>query len=205
LRLLEAADPASVLALMDQIGVLSAYLAEAKRIDVLRALVTIEGITVGLDAIRRLAALIEGGQAAACAVAERLRLSVAQRERLSILTALQAAPSPDLPGKARRLFFNRVDDAPRRDMVLLAWAEATARQHGALTRGEAEAWRALLDEAMAWQRRDLPIKGRDALALGLPPGPRVGELIDALTAWWEEGDFAADRAACLAELKRRLG
>ena len=28
--------------------------------------------------------------------------------------------------------------------------------------------------------------------------------MDALALWWEEGDFAADRDACLAELKRRL-
>jgi poly(A) polymerase len=48
-----------------------------------------------------------------------------------------------------------------------------------------------------------PLKGRDVTALGLPPGPAVGTLLAALEAWWEEGDFLADRRACLAELARR--
>ena len=44
--------------------------------------------------------------------------------------------------------------------------------------------------------------GADALALGLKPGPKVGALLEALERWWIAGDFAADRTACLAELKR---
>lgn len=204
LRLLEAPDPGWVLVPMAETGVLAAYLAEARRLDLLRALVTIEGLTEGADAIRRLAALIAGGRPAAAAVAERLRLSVAQRDRLALLAEPPVVIAPDLSARARRLAFNRLADGPRRDLVLLAWAAAAARQRGVLTRDEAEAWRALLDEARAWRRRDLPVKGRDVLALGVPAGPKVGEAIDALTAWWEEGDFAADRAACLAELRRRL-
>lgn len=204
LRLLEAPEPASVLAQMRETGVLQAYLPEARRIEVLRALVTIEGISEGADAIRRLAALIAGAAAAALAVAERLRLSVVQRDRLALLAAPPVALSLDLSAKARRIALNRLDDAPRRDAVLLAWAQATAVANGALTRREAEDWRAMLEEAKAWKRRELPVKGRDLLALGVPSGPRVGEIIDQLTAWWEEGGLAADRAACLAELKRRL-
>jgi len=38
-------------------------------------------------------------------------------------------------------------------------------------------------------------------ALGIAPGPRVGRLLAAVKRWWEEGDFAAGRAACLARLK----
>ncbi|MCC7048192.1 MAG: CCA tRNA nucleotidyltransferase [Alphaproteobacteria bacterium] len=204
LRLLAAAEPASVLVLMDERGILKAYLAEATRIDMLRALVTIEGISEGTDAIRRLAAMIEGGRPAALAVAERLRLSVAQRDRLAALAAPSAGLSPELSAKARRAAFNRIADGLRSELVLLAWAAATAAKQGQLTRREAEDWRALFDEASAWCRRDLPVKGRDVLALGVPAGPRVGELIDALTAWWEAGDFAAGRAACLAELRRRV-
>ncbi|MCC6468543.1 MAG: CCA tRNA nucleotidyltransferase [Alphaproteobacteria bacterium] len=204
LRLLDAAEPASVLSLMDEAGILKAYLAEAERIDALRALVTIEGITVGGDAIRRLAALIAGGRGAALAVAERLRLSVAQRDRLAALAAPPTGLSPDLSAQARRIAFNRIDDALRRDVVLMAWAAETAAKRGQLARREAEDWRALFDEASAWQRRELPVKGRDVLALGVPAGPRVGELIDTLTAWWEAGDFTASREACLAELRRRI-
>ena len=34
--------------------------------------------------------------------------------------------------------------------------------------------------------------------------PKVGALIDAVERWWIEGDFAADRTACLSELERRV-
>ena len=52
----------------------------------------------------------------------------------------------------------------------------------------------------AWQPPDFPISARDVLALGIPPGPRVGRLLDELRRWWEASNFAADRAACLARL-----
>lgn len=204
LRLLAAPDPAAVVALMQELGVLAAYLPQARRLARLKAVVTIEGVAGRADAVRRLAALIEGGATAAGAVAERLRLSNEQRERLATLAAPPVALHPELGLSLRRRLFNRVDDATRRDLVLLAWAEAVEDASGAVDRRQAEAWRALLDDAAAWRRRDLPVKGRDVLALGVAPGPRVGELIDALTAWWEERDFAPDRKACLEELKRLL-
>jgi poly(A) polymerase/tRNA nucleotidyltransferase (CCA-adding enzyme) len=44
-----------------------------------------------------------------------------------------------------------------------------------------------------------PLLGRDALALGLPPGPRLGRLLDAAREWWIE--HGGDREACLARLR----
>jgi poly(A) polymerase len=199
LRLLEAPNPGAILALMAERGVLAAYLPEARRIAALKALVTIEGITLGGDPVRRLAALIEGGGTAAQAVAERLRLSTAQRDRLVAL-ASPATLTPDLSARERGRRFNRYDDDLRADLVLAAWASAA----GTPDRRDTEAWQALLAEARAWQRRVLPVKGRDALALGAQPGPALGALLDDLEAWWEAGDFAADREQCLAELKRRM-
>ncbi len=63
-------------------------------------------------------------------------------------------------------------------------------------------WRAALAFARAWTPPELPVSGGDALKLGLRPGPKVGALLDAVERWWIEGDFTADRAACLAELER---
>jgi poly(A) polymerase len=37
--------------------------------------------------------------------------------------------------------------------------------------------------------------------LGIPPGERVGQLLEAVRDWWEASDFTADRAACLDNLK----
>ena len=64
-------------------------------------------------------------------------------------------------------------------------------------------WRGALAVAREWTPPELPVSGGDALKLGLKPGPKVGALIEAVEQWWIEGDFTADRAACLAELQRR--
>ena len=44
--------------------------------------------------------------------------------------------------------------------------------------------------------------GADALKMGLKPGPEVGRLLEAVERWWIDGDFQADRAACLAKLQQ---
>ena len=60
---------------------------------------------------------------------------------------------------------------------------------------------ALLEEARRWRPVELPVKGVDVKALGVPAGPEVGELLSRLEAWWLEGDFKASREQALAELR----
>jgi poly(A) polymerase len=62
----------------------------------------------------------------------------------------------------------------------------------------------LLALAQSWRPPRFPLRGRDVTALGVPAGPEIGRLLAALEAWWEEGDFRADRATALAELARRV-
>jgi poly(A) polymerase len=50
-----------------------------------------------------------------------------------------------------------------------------------------------------------PITGTDVLALGVPAGPRVGEILGALEAWWIEGDFAADADALHRKVRQLTG
>ncbi|HKR88967.1 MAG TPA: CCA tRNA nucleotidyltransferase, partial [Phenylobacterium sp.] len=70
---------------------------------------------------------------------------------------------------------------------------------------DAAGWRALAAIGEAWTAPRLPINGADAAAAGLPKGPKVGEALRALEAWWIEGDFTADRAQALAKLKELIG
>lgn len=60
----------------------------------------------------------------------------------------------------------------------------------------------VLAEVGAWKARAFPLNGSDVLALGLTAGPEVGALLRQVEDWWFAGDMAADRAACLAELRR---
>lgn len=188
LKLLAAPDPVPVLALMAEDGVLAVVLPDARRRDRLAALVALEP---EIDPLRRLAALLDVDGAGARAVAERLRLATAQRDRL---IALAAPPWPvDLAGDTRvqRRAFYHLGAALYRDLVLLRAAESPALAPA----------RTLLAQAAAWPRLVFPLKGRDVTALGVPAGPEVGKLLADVEAWWEDGDFQASRAKCLAYLK----
>lgn len=201
LKLLAAPDPASVIALMREQQVLDHALPEADGTARLEALVEIEAaLGQAPDPVLRLAALIEGGPKAALGLAERLRLSNADRDRIVGL-AEPPGLAPALGDRTRRLELYR-RGAPRfRDSALLAWAIAVAA--GEATAADAR-WAKLVAVADV-EAPAFPLKGRDALKLGVKAGPRVGELVKAVERWWIEGDFRADRAECLAELKKRAG
>src|SRR5882762_3342726 len=95
LRLLAVPDPLPALRMMAEDGVLAAILPEATRLDRLQRLIALEPMP---DPLCRLAALIEVDAAGAAALAERLRLSNEQRDRLAGL----APPWPlDPAGDAR--------------------------------------------------------------------------------------------------------
>ena len=55
-----------------------------------------------------------------------------------------------------------------------------------------------------WSVPNFPLRGPDVLKLGVPHGPRVGELLSEVEAWWIGGDFAASREDCLARLKELI-
>jgi poly(A) polymerase len=180
-----------VLQLMQDQGVLAHLLPPGLDLDRLAGLVAVEQRVAGAaDPLRRLAALLHDA-AAAAALGDRLRLSNQERARLA---AMVEAPPLDLALdlKARRRLLYRLGTAPFADAVLLAWAAAE---------GENAGWLELLELAATWPPPSLPVNGRDVAACGVARGPRVGLLLRALERWWIEGDFAADRPACLAHLR----
>ncbi len=204
LKLLSAPQPADIIDLMRETGVLAHFLPEATRIDRLRTLVAIEGsaprdLVPRADPIRRLAALLDGSEAGALAVATRLRFSNAERDRL-IGLAGDPEPSPDLDAPARRRLIYRLGPARYRDRALIAWAAAVAGGDP-MDRRVTEAWTDVLRSGADWVAPRFPLKGRDAVKLGVPPGPAVGRLMATLEDWWISGDFQADREACLAKLR----
>ena len=201
LKLLAAPEPASVVALMSEAGIVAHFLPEAGGVAVLRALVTVEGLGAGTDSLRRLAALVDParGAAGAEALALRLRFSTAERERVVGLVAPAEVPRAEMPERLRRRLLYRLGSGRFRDLALLAWAREIATT-GPSSRRAVEAWTAEFAAAAGWTPPALPVKGRDLLKLGVPAGPAVGRLLAELEAWWIEEDFGAGRAACLAQL-----
>jgi len=140
--------------------------------------------------VRRLAALTVTG--AGPAVAETLKLSNAERDRVIAISAARPEFDASDAKWVRRQIYD-LGNALSLDLLLVDWPEP-----------ESDAQRAY-EIVRDWPRPELPVKGRDVSALGIPTGPEIGRLLKDVEDWWIVGDFAADREHCKAELKRRIG
>jgi poly(A) polymerase len=204
-RLLEAKDPLPALHLMIETGVLGEVIPGPVALERLARLIELVPESAALV---RLAVLLRPPPAdptAAATVVDRWRMSNRDAERLLALTA-DPLPEPwaSPPERARDL--HRLGAERYADLIRIAAADI-----GHSDAAPAEAGRdpaAALADAVAagdaWQPKRLPVGGNDILALGVPPGPRVGALLATLEAWWIAHDFAPDRTACLAEARRLL-
>ena len=188
-KLLEAPDPLPSWRLMIDTGVAARTIGEDGDIERLAGLVS---VTRDGDPVRRLAALLTGGVDGALRLADRLKTSRAERDRLVALADRGSAIAPDMapPDLRRRIY--RCGGAIVRDEVLLAWArDPDDGRHGDL-----------MLQAEGWKAPRFPLKGRDALALGMAAGPAVGDLLEAIEEEWIAGDFKEDRTALLKRLER---
>ncbi len=187
-RLLETRDPSRALQMMAEDGVLAAMLPEARRLDRLaadhrdRAATRPAAPTGSADRGRW---RWRRGAGRAAASRECLARSAARPG-----AALAIRPAGRCRGAAARALSAGRRALPRSRPV--GGGRWDGRDRAA---GEPPGPRPRLDAAA------LPaFRGYDVIALGIAPGPRVGALLDAVERWWEQGDFAAGRAACLARL-----
>lgn len=181
-RLLLADSPVSALKLMAENGILPQILPEAEGMQKLERLIVFEKAYGTKDAVRRLAALLPYGHEE---VAQRLRLSRAESERLIAMAELPAEVAQDFSALAirQRLYDHGIEKV--RDALFLLSAN---NQIMALP---------FIPAIEGWQRPVFPIKGQDLSQIGVPPGPRMGEILKQTEQWWREQDFAPDREACL--------
>ena len=201
-KLLSAPRPGEVLRVMHAEGIIGVVLPEATEIDRLDRLVALEAAQskrrpalVAADPVRRLAALAAVDTAGADGIARRMKTSNADRERLVAIAANLQEP-PHLPDdrSVRRLRY-RMSQEAFVDAMLVLWASA----------GKPVPWEDALALAARWTPPAFPIAGRDAGALGIPRGPRIGALLRAVECWWIEEDFRPGRDACLARLRAEAG
>jgi len=191
-RLLTARRGPEVWGGMLSLGIVQHYLPWATSLDRLRWVVELEqshGLTP--DPIRRLAALTMTG----CGreVAGTLKLSRAEGDRIIALDAVRAPFDAATPEAVRRQIYAWGNDGAR-DRLLLDWLDRIDGASGSTALGLIE----------RWQRPRFPIKGVDIVKLGVPEGPRVGEILGRVEDWWIERDFAPDRAACLAFARNQV-
>lgn len=202
-KLLAAPDPSRALLWMRTSGVLTAVLPESEKwgIDAIHGLIATEqALQWQPDALLRLAAIIPPDSERIGQMADRLRMSRAERDTL--LSFAQApVVSPDLAGAAldRLLYKSGKAGIIMRLKHALASARAKAVEDN-LEMMKAAKLDNLLKRAVAFQKPSLPVSGADLLALGVAPGPRIGEILGKVEAEWVERNFIDDRAALTARL-----
>jgi poly(A) polymerase len=192
LRLLTARRGVEVWGEMLSLGIVQHYLPWATSLDRLRAVAELErrhGFTP--DPARRLAALTMTG----CGreVAERLKLSRAEGDRIIDLDGPRDPFDASSAHAVHRQIYAYGNDGAR-DRLLLDWADRIDGASGA----------AALAVIESWPRPRFPLKGADIVKLGIPEGPRVGEVLGKVEGWWIRQDFAPDRAACLVYARNQV-
>ncbi len=195
LTLLGAEDPRAAVRLMAGAGVLAHVVPGAVGLMRFEALVSIETEQLFTeDALLRLAALLPDDPSAGAAVADRLRLSKAQKERLiGALGTEPALVSWMSPRQVRHAVWRTGVEAFC-DRATLAWA-------GASRPGAGIQWRALLPLARGWTRPTLPLSGEEVVAAGVPRGPMVGAVMREVETWWVDSDFTLDKLSVVERLK----
>jgi poly(A) polymerase len=198
LRLLAAPRGPELVRAMQDYGVLAYVLPVAPRPALLARLAAIEA-ALGLsgDAVLRIAALAVELPDDADRLRDRLRLS--NEEHGKLVRAAQRAPDIGVgsPEAVARACLYADGAAAYRERVLTAWARASAAPTEVI-------WRDRYALPERWQAPRFPLSGADVVALGVAPGPRVGELLRAVEDGWVAGDFAADDPALRAELQRMV-
>jgi poly(A) polymerase len=192
LRLLVARRGPEVWGEMLGLGIVQHYLPWATSLDRLRWVAELEQRhALAPDPVRRLAALTMTG----CGreVAQTLRLSRAEGERVIALDVARDPFDASSPQAVRRQIY-AWGNGGARDRLLLDW----------LDRIDGAAGAAALAVTDRWPRPRFPLKGADIVKMGVPEGPRIGQVLEQTEHWWIGQDFAPDRAACLAYARNRV-
>lgn len=191
-KLLSALDPSRALLWMRQAGVLTKALPESEKwgIDAIHGLVAAErDLGWAADALLRLEAMVPPDAERMRLLAERLRLSNAEAERLKEwASAPKIEPAMTESMLARQLYRN--GRQPAIDRLKLSLASARARavtDNDALV--EAGGYSRLLKFAEKWTAPQFPLKGSDLQKIGVPNGPGMGKLLKRLEEEWIEADF----------------
>src|SRR5690554_386630 len=178
-------------------GILAIVLPEASRLDRLERLVEIETQQLFLmepDPLLRLAAMVDLDAAGVVSLAERLKLSNKDRDRLTDIFTDKTKIVCYLSMREVRRALYLMGRQLFRDRAALGWAEDRPG-HNAFQ------WRALLALADSWEKPELMLTGEMIKAAGVPEGPEVGRVRKEVEEWWIDSDFIDDEFSIIERLK----
>jgi len=191
LKLLLAPHATPTLALMTETGLLGNVLGGVALLASFENMVKVEAAAgVEADSVRRLGALsvwvAEDGER----LAQRLRLSNADAERLTALERWWRVSS-ELGGTSARALLYRLGPQHFIDQVLVAWSRSAA------STGD-RAWRSLAELPRIWNAPEFPLRAADFMARGFAAGPALGAAMRAAEQAWIAADFPVDAATIQA-------
>jgi poly(A) polymerase len=201
-RLLEAPDPVRAILWMRQSGILDIVLPECGGwgTDLVPRLVASE-TTLGwkADAMLRLMAVMPPRPETARSAAERLKMSNAEGERLLHWSEAVLPPLETTADELRRrLYAGEPRAIIDRLMLERARLEGAPGERDEAARIKLES---MIADARAWQRPVFPVRGKDLVAAGWPPGPDMGRELARLENAWIDSGFSLTRDALLAMSK----
>ncbi|MGE0828084.1 MAG: CCA tRNA nucleotidyltransferase [Hyphomonadaceae bacterium] len=193
-KLFAAADPRRALEAMIETGVAARALPELEALARVRRLIEIEADAfLPFDGLQRIAAGVADADRAR-ALSRRLKVSNEEKERLTRAHGEAPRVVSYLSVREIHRALYLLGAEAFRDRVKIAWA-------GDEKTSASVQWRALLTHADVWPIPKFPLTGDEAMAAGLPAGPKVGQALREVEAWWIDADFPDDRLALIERLK----
>lgn len=206
-RILTSPNPETAMSYMQGEQVLQHILPEAGHVGRLRVVswlvksgTKIDGIEN--DPVRNLAALLapDTPQANVQDIADRLKFSNTERKHLLVITAKTHILHADFTDQELRRVCYHVGPNRAADIALLHWGAEVALK-ARLPRDQTAAWIRIVEAILAWKPVTFPLRGQDVMGLGIPAGPKIGDLLKQIQDWWIEKDFQPNREECLETLK----
>lgn len=204
LKILCVPDPAEILIKMKGAEVLEQILPEAGDPGVLRMVNWLETRATNIagiapNPIRHLAILVRANKPDVETLADRLKLSSREKNRLKLICFSRVTVSPDMGDLAENKTLRRYGIRLFHDLALLKWGSEMYEQTH-LSSERKNAWVQLLERSIKWKAPVFPLSGEDVMALGIESGPKVGQLLSQVESWWESGNYKAKRQLCLNRL-----
>ncbi len=188
LKLLLAPHATPTLAVMAETGILGMVLGGVPLLASFENVVKAEAATgLSADAVRRLGALAVSVMEDGERLAQRLRLSNLEAERLVALEFWWRV-TPKAGDQTAHALLYHVGPQSFTDRVLVAWSRSAS---GAADRS----WRELASLPQLWTAPNFPLKAADFTRRGISPGPALGAAMRSAEEAWIAADFPAERAA----------
>lgn len=193
-KLLGAPGAVRVVQAMTDCGLLQRLIGGPAHGPAFRNLVRIQSVlALTTDPLLRLCALGIANRDDALRLVNTLRLSRAEATRANAAACGPTTIDAAYDETACKALIYRHGSAFFKDATLLAWAregqapEDSARRQQLLLAGD-------------WDVPEMPFRGGDLIALGVPAGEKVGETLRAFEDWWIDAGFPDDGPIARAKL-----